>query len=73
MYGVEVKSFTNDRDYRESLTQAALYGKEPQLKEITLAFFVESIDDENRQKYEVTCRDQDTGVTVNPVFGQIGA
>ncbi|MCP4403906.1 MAG: ATP-binding protein [bacterium] len=72
MYGLEVKSFTHDRDYRESLIQAARYGKELQLKEITLAFFVESIDDENRQKYEISHSDKGTGVTVNPVFVQIG-
>ncbi len=72
MYGLEVKSFTNDRDYRDSLTQTARYGKELTLKKITLAFFVESIDDANRQKYEVAYKDKETGVTVNPVFVQIG-
>ena len=44
-YGIEVKTFKNRPAYAEALTQAALYGKEPGLKEISLVFFIESIDE----------------------------
>ncbi|GAK56009.1 hypothetical protein U27_02970 [Candidatus Vecturithrix granuli] len=67
----EVKSFTNERDYHDSLIQAARYGNELGLTEITLVFFVESIDDANRAKYEVVYQDKKTGVTVHPFFVQI--
>jgi len=36
--------------------------------EITLAFFVEQVDDASRQKYEVRYTDPNTGVAVTPVF-----
>ncbi len=68
VYGLEVKSYTDASGYKEALTQAARYGRELKLSEISLAFFVEYVDDANRQKYEVTYVDQETGVTVFPMF-----
>ncbi len=38
------------------------------LTEITLAFFVERVDDASRQKYEARYTDLETGVAVTPVF-----
>jgi len=35
---------------------------------ITLALFVDAVDDENRAKSETVYEDQETGVTVRPVF-----
>ena len=58
--------------YFEALKQAASYGKQLGLKEITLVFFLESIDDANRKKYETDFYDQETEVTVLPVFVEIG-
>ena len=72
VYGLEVKSFTNAYEYRESLGQAAEYGQQLGLDEITLAFFVETIDEDNRAKYEVVREDQDTGVMVTTVFVATG-
>ncbi len=71
-YGIEVKSYTDDLAYKEALKQAADYGKQLKLKEITLAFFVEYIDDANRQTYEKGYTDFDTGVKVIPVFVATG-
>ncbi len=42
------------------------------LTEITLALFIEAVDDANRAKYEAVYEDQETGVTVRPVFVETG-
>jgi hypothetical protein len=72
VYGLEVKSFTNLPDYQRSLRQAAAYGRQLGLAEITLALFVEQVDDANRTKYEAVYMDAETGVRVAPVFVQTG-
>ena len=72
MYGLEVKSYADTSQYQDALSQAAGYGKQLQLPEISLAFFVEYIDDENRNKYEAVYVDPETGVTVRPIFVAIG-
>ena len=72
-YGLELKSFTNDYEYREALKQAARYGKQLQLPEISLISFVEYIDEKARQTYEAEYVDADSGVKVMPVFVVIGS
>ena len=72
LYGVEVKSFSNRRQYQEALKQAARYGKQLEQTEIWLVFFVEIINDEQRQTFEVTYHDADTGIVVYPVFVSTG-
>lgn len=42
------------------------------LREITLALFVEYVDDANRQKYEIVYQDMESGVTVIPTFVETG-
>ncbi len=71
-YGIEVKTFRNKPAYAEALNQAALYGKQLGLKEISLIFFIEKIDDENRKKYEADFFDDKTKVKVMPVFVETG-
>ncbi len=71
-YGVEVKSYTNQREYKKALKQAARYAESLRLTEITLAFFIEAVDDDNRKKYEAIYTDAKRGVTVRPVFVDIG-
>ncbi len=71
-YGIELKSFSDDSGYRLALNQAAQYGKQFQLPEIYLVTFVESIDETNRQTYEVDYLDPGTTVTVKPIFIQTG-
>ncbi len=71
-YGIELKSFTNDRSYKESLKQAAKYGKQLGLEEIFLAFFVEYSDDQRKQQYERDYREEDTGVKVKPILIETG-
>jgi hypothetical protein len=68
LYGLEVKSYADEFAYREALQQAAAYGRQLGLTEITLAFFVERVDDASRRKYEVRYTDPETGVAVTPVF-----
>jgi hypothetical protein len=70
LYGIEVKSFTDQSSYNESLQQAAGYGQQLGLTEITLAIFVERVDEANQAKYEVVYQDITTGVTVIPVLVQ---
>ncbi|MGB0388455.1 MAG: AAA-like domain-containing protein [Ardenticatenaceae bacterium] len=67
-YGLEVKSYANETAYQKGITQAAKYGKQLELPEISLIFFVEAIDDANRQKYEITKVDEETGVRVEAIF-----
>lgn len=71
-YGIEIKSFTNERNYKESLEQAARYGKQLGLGTIFLVFFVEYIDEKNREKYEKDYLGEETGVMVKPVFIDLG-
>ena len=72
IYGIEVKTFRNRPAYAEALQQAALYGKQLGLKEISLIFFIESIDDTNRKKLETDYEDHETKVVVIPVFVETG-
>jgi hypothetical protein len=67
-YGLEVKSYANQTAYKKGITQAADYGKKLELDEISLIFFIEAIDDANRQKYEVLTVDAKTGVSVEAIF-----
>jgi len=71
-YGVELKSYRNRAEYKKAINRAAEYGKELKLKEISLIFFVESIDDDSRAKYETDFEDNETGVKVMPVFVETG-
>ncbi len=71
-YGLELKSYSDERAYRESLGQAARYGKSLGLSVIWLVVFVEHIPDEYRKKYETDHIDGETGVTVRPVFAATG-
>jgi Holliday junction resolvase-like predicted endonuclease len=73
LYALEVKSFVNERAYKEALKQTAEYGKQLELKEMTLVFFVEKIDEENRKKFETCFVDDDEKgkITVKPVFVQV--
>lgn len=72
-YAIEVKSYASLPAYKAALRQAARYGRQLELAEITLAFFVDAMDDANRARYEAVYQDQDTGVTVTPVFVATGS
>ena len=67
-YALEVKSYTDETGYKKALRQAAGYGVQLGLEEIALVFFVESIDDANREKYGRQYSDETTGVRVTPIF-----
>ncbi len=68
VYGLELKSFADESGYREALQQAAMYGQQLSLTEITLGIFVERVDEANRLKYEAVYHDVTRGVTVTPVL-----
>lgn len=72
MYGLELKSYTNERNYRAALKQAARYGGQLGLTEIALILFVEYVDDQNRSRYEAVYVDEETGLTVRPIFVETG-
>ncbi|MCU0290257.1 MAG: hypothetical protein MUF15_28210, partial [Acidobacteria bacterium] len=69
-YGIELKSFTNERDYHHALKKAAHYGKQLGLPGIYLVFFLEYIDDETAKEYEQEYNDIETAVKVTPIFIQ---
>lgn len=71
-YGIELKSFSTEREYKDALSQAANYGKQLELAEISLVFFVETIDSKSREKYQKVHKDKETGVTVRPIFVETG-
>jgi Ribonuclease G/E len=72
LYALEVKTFSNLRLYREALEQAARYAKSLGLPEISLVFFIDMLDEKNREKYETEYRENATGVTVKPLFIETG-
>jgi len=72
VYGIELKTYTDESGYKDALIQAAGYGKQLGLSEIYLVFFVEYIDDENRLRYEADYQDKITGVKVMPIFAETG-
>lgn len=67
-WGVELKSFDDDFEYQAALRQAARYARQLQLPTITLAFFVEAVDDETRAHYETPYHDAANSVTVESLF-----
>ena len=71
-YGIEVKSYTTNKEFQAPLLQAARYGKRLGLAEISLVMFVEYINEANRTHYEARYEDEDTGTTVIPIFVEIG-
>ena len=72
MYGIELKSYTDENAYKKSISQAASYGKQLRLAQIALVFFVDDVDDDSRNKYEINYQDQAAGVTVKISFVAIG-
>jgi hypothetical protein len=72
LFGLELKSFANQRAYRKALTQAAKYGQQLGVTSIWLVLFIEVVDETNRQRFEVDYTDNETGVTVFPRFVQTG-
>ncbi|MFZ4661329.1 MAG: hypothetical protein ACOYNY_30240 [Caldilineaceae bacterium] len=73
LYGLEVKSFVNRTKYQEALGQAARYAQQLQQAAIWLAFFVETVSDENRRHVETPYTDAATGVQVYPILVMTGA
>ncbi|MDM8516038.1 AAA-like domain-containing protein [Desulfobacterales bacterium HSG16] len=72
IYALELKSYTDESDFKRAIKQAAEYGKSMKLDTVYLVVFVEYIPDEFRQKLEVDYRDDSTGVTVVSVFAATG-
>ncbi len=72
LYGLELKSFKDLLSYKKAIRQAARYGKQLTLKEVDLVFFVESITDQNRQKLETSIVDENTGISIKPIFVTTG-
>jgi hypothetical protein len=70
LFGLELKSFANQRAYNKALIQAAKYGQQLGVSSIWLVLFIENIDENNRQRLEVSYTN--SGVTVYPQFVQTG-
>ncbi|MCP4403192.1 MAG: hypothetical protein GY801_38530 [bacterium] len=61
-------SFSDTAEYKKGLRQAAMYARQLEIDEIHLVFFIERIDEENRDRYESPYEDAANGVTVKPLF-----
>jgi len=72
LFGLELKSFANKHQLTKALIQAAKYGKQLGVLEIWLVLFIETVDDQNRQRFEADYTDSKTGVIVHPQFVQTG-
>lgn len=72
LFGIEVKSFVNLAEYQNALQQTVNYAQQLGLAEITLALFIEAVDDDNRRKYEQPYHGSQSGVVVQPVFVATG-
>jgi hypothetical protein len=72
IYGLELKTYRDNPGYKKALKKAAQYGQQLKLEEISLIFFIESIKDEIREKYEAVYFDQKTKVKVVPIFVETG-
>ena len=68
IYGIELKSFTNEKAFRNAITKCASYALQLKIKRIALFFFVDTIDEENRKKFEKIHQDEITGVKVETIF-----
>ncbi|MBF0117312.1 MAG: AAA-like domain-containing protein [Desulfobacterales bacterium] len=68
LYGLELKNFSDEFAYKNSIAQAAKYGSQLKLKEIYLIFFVDFIDDKSREKFEKEFIDKGTNVDVVVIF-----
>jgi len=65
--------FANQRAYNKALIQAATIGRQQLgVTSIWLVLFIESVDETNRQRFEVDYTDEKTGVIVYPRFVQTG-
>ena len=72
IYGIELKSYTTESSYFAAINQAAHYAVQLKINTIALVFFVDSIDDANRQNLEKGHLDKDTGVMVETIFINLG-
>jgi hypothetical protein len=73
LFGLELKSFANQQCHRDALKQAAKYGKKLGLSEVWLVLFVEAVDEQNRERFEMVYTEKKTGVVVHPLFVQTGS
>jgi len=71
-YGLELKSFTDKAGYGHALKQAAHYGRQLNLKEMHILFFIPAIDEKNRKELETVHVDQETGLKVIPLLIETG-
>ena len=68
LYGIELKSYTDENAYYDAIEKAASYAVKLRIPKISLVFFVDIIDDSIRKKYEIEYSDPDTDIKVEIVF-----
>jgi len=68
LYGIELKSYTDESAYHDAIEKSANYAVQLGIQEIALVFFVDVIDDSIRKKYEIEHITPDTGIKVEIVF-----
>jgi len=68
LYGIELKSYTDETAYHDAIDKVAKYAFQLGIKQISLVFFVDVIDDSIRETYEIEHVAPDTGIKVEIVF-----
>ncbi len=72
IYALELKSYSDEKEFFKAQKQAAKYGADLKLDTIHLIVFVDAIPEEYRVKYEAEYMDTETGVRVATVFAETG-
>ncbi len=67
-YALELKSFRDSTAYKDAIKQAASYAQQLGLEQIDLLFFIDTIDENSRQRLEKDVNDTETGITVSITF-----
>ncbi len=73
LYALELKSFKDRYAYKKALSRAGEYAVQLGLEQIYLIFFIETIDNENRQRFAAVYHDDASGVSVAPIFVETGS
>ena len=73
IYGIELKTYSDQSSYNKAIRKAVHYAAQLKIQKIALVFFVETIDDESRKKYEQDHLDTNTNITVETIFIEYGS
>jgi len=68
LYGIELKSYTDESAYHDAIDKAENYAVQLSIPKISLVFFVDIIEEKIRKKYKIEYIAPDTGIQVDIIF-----